>query len=118
MVWWKDDPDIQPPSKEKHNSPRVGDAVYVEGYWREEPVINFKTGKPGLKRTYIKSKLSRVNGMVIWVDHDSGEVTVAFTDHPYADPDEPKKMYLSKDVFYGQWNASRSCFILRDSMLP
>ena len=108
MVWWKDDPDIQPPSKEKHNSPRVGDAVYIEGTWKEE----------GFTRIYVKSKYSRVNGMVIWVDHDSGEVTVAFTDHPYADPDEPKKMYLSKDVFYGQWNASRSCFILRDSMLP
>lgn len=109
MVWWKNDPDIAPPSKEKHNSPRVGDAVYIEGTWTD-----FASGA----RVYIKSKYSRVNGTVIWVDHDSGEVRVHFTDHPYADPEEPIDMYLSKDVFYGQWSATRECFVLRDSLLP
>ena len=111
MVWWKNDPDIADPARQKHNSPRVGDSVFIEGVWEEEETAQ------GLKRTYIKSKFSRVNGLVIWVDHDSGEVIVDFTDHPYADSEEPKKMYLSKDVFYGRWNASRECFVFTDSLL-
>jgi hypothetical protein len=110
MVWWKNDPDIAPPSKEKHNSPRVGDAVYIEGQW----ILNIDT----MDRIFVKSKYSRVNGHVVWVDHDTGEVRVHFTDHPYADREEPLDMYLSKDVFYGQWSAARECFVLRDSLLP
>lgn len=99
----------------RHNTPRRLDKVYIDGRWMEEVVdVGSVTTMPTVKRTWIKSRFSRVNGMVVYVDRDVEEATVSFTDHPYADVDEPKTMRLPFSVFYGRWDENRDLFILTD----
>lgn len=100
------DPDMKPRSKEKHNTPRRLDVIYIEGKWKEENGV----------RTWIKANRTRVHGMVTVVDRDCEEATVVFQDHPYADKDEPKVVYLSFGTFFGRWDDKRECFVLTDDL--
>ena len=84
----------------RHNTPRVGDAVYIDGKW--------------IDGMWFSAKWSRVNGRVTHVDHWAEEVTVRMTDHPYADKEEPKVHYLPFSIFYGRWDANRDLFVLTD----
>ena len=101
-MWWKDK-DLAPRNKEKHNTPRVRDSVYIAGKW--------------VGSIYVKSMWTRVNGTVTIVDYLCEEATILFQDHPYADKDEPKIMRIGFDVFYGRWDANKECFILTDDLL-
>jgi len=92
---------------QKHNTPRVGDAVYIDGKWITQGGVS----------VWVKAKWSRVNGRVVHVDRSSEEATIAFTDHPYADKDEPKIVDLDFSAFYDRWDRKRELFVLTDDNL-
>lgn len=109
----------------RHNTPRVGDAIYIEGKWKEQTSCGYGqcpgedscfTGccYPTTTFVWVKAKLSRVNGRVVYVDRDSEEAKVSLTDHPYADVDESKTLHLPFSIFYGRWDANRDLFVLTD----
>lgn len=91
----------------QHNTPRVGDAVYIDGKWVKD--IHTEGGYK-----WVKANWSRVNGVVVFVDRDSQEATVKFTDHPYADKDEPKRVCIDFSTFYDRWDRKRELFVLTD----
>lgn len=84
----------------RHNTPRVGDRVYIEGKW--------------VDGVWVKASNSRVNGRIIYVDRDSEEAKVSMTDHPSADKEEPKTLHLPFSIFYGRWDVNRDLFVLTD----
>src|SRR5258708_6806300 len=92
---------------QNHNTPRVNDAVYIDGKWT---VVDNKD-------VWVKAKWSRVNGIVCYVDRDSEEAAIKFTDHPYADKDEPKIVHLDFSAFYDRRDRKREMFVLTDDNL-
>jgi hypothetical protein len=90
---------------QRHNTPRVGDSVFIDGHWVEK--------ENGLE-VWVKAQWSRVNGLVCRVDRETEEATVRFIDHPYADPDEPRCVDISFSSFFGHWDTIRECFVLTD----
>jgi hypothetical protein len=93
---------------QRHNTPRVGDAVFIDGHWSE---------KEDGQEIWIKAQWSRPNGHVWRVDRETEEATVRFGDHPFADPNEPRMVDISFSSFYGQWDTTRECFVLTDKDL-
>lgn len=88
----------------KHNTPRIGDAVYIDGKW------TIQEGKD----VWVKANWSRVNGTVIHVDRHQEEAMIKFTDHPYADQSEPKIVFVDFSTFYDRWDRKRELFVLTD----
>lgn len=91
----------------RHDTPIVGDAVYIEGDWIMQEGV----------RVWRKANFSRVNGKVYRIDYDTQEVIVLFKEHEYADPNEPKVWRIDFATFYGRWDANRDCYVLKDYQL-
>ena len=91
--------------KDRHLIPKKGDAIYIDGYWKEEH---------GKSDVWVKATRTRVNGIIVYVDYEDQEVRICWRDHPYADPEEDKVTSIDFAILYGQWSPKKGCYVITD----
>lgn len=96
--------------KRRHPHPKRGDSIYVDGHWVTEVSLE----RPP-REIWIKSERTRVNGIIIRVDYEDQEVTIRWTDHPHADPDELVITYMDFATLDGAWDDENETYIITDS---